>query len=114
MEKQHLEFAAEPLRQRLEDGRALLLLDGLDEVTTTAARIFVRDAVQAFAERYPTNRYLVTCRVLSYQPPESDNEPDLRLPRDKFPDFPVAELAPFDELQRSTASSMPGMGSWCG
>ncbi|MCP4692995.1 MAG: SUMF1/EgtB/PvdO family nonheme iron enzyme, partial [Desulfobacterales bacterium] len=41
--------------------------------------------------RYPGNRYLVTCRVLSYQPSDSVDESDLRLAG-----FPVFELAPFD------------------
>ena len=48
--------------------------------------------VQTFVNRYSKNRFLVTCRVLSYQPPKSKNEPDLRLAN--FPEF---ELAPFDE-----------------
>lgn len=95
LEKQNLTFAAEPVRELLENGRILLLLDGLDEVTTTAARLFVRDAVVAFLARYPQNRCLVTCRILSYQPPESDDDPDLRLPDN----FAVAELAPFDEAK---------------
>jgi len=47
--------------------------------------------VQAFAGRYPANRYLATCRVLSYQPPQTPQEPDLRLAG-----FPSFELAFFD------------------
>lgn len=95
LEKQNLGFAAEPVRELLENGFVLLLLDGLDEVTATAARLFVRDAVVAFLARYPHNRCLVTCRILSYQPPDGDDDPDLRLPKD----FVVAELAPFDEAK---------------
>lgn len=96
LEAQRLGFAAEAIEQELEDGRCLVLLDGLDEVTSDAQRIFVRDAVLAFTARYhPENRYLVTCRVLSYQPPDDPKQaPDLRLPVDIFPFF---ELAPFDE-----------------
>jgi formylglycine-generating enzyme required for sulfatase activity len=89
---QKLEAAAEPLLQCLESGEALLLLDGLDEVPTPVLRRFVRDAVDAFAQRYTGNRCLVTCRVLSYQPPASPGEPDPRLQG-----FPTFELAPFDE-----------------
>src|SRR3990170_4056261 len=89
---QNLGAAAEPLCLALEQGQALVLLDGLDEVPTQAQRIFVRDAVQAFVGRYPANRYLATCRVLSYQPPQTPQEPDLRLAG-----FPSFELAPFDE-----------------
>lgn len=50
---QNLSFAAEPLHAALERGRAIILLDGLDEIPTKAQRTFIRDAVQAFAERYP-------------------------------------------------------------
>jgi hypothetical protein len=92
---QRLGFAAEHVEGELEGGRALLLLDGLDEVPSAGQRAFVRDAVLAFVKRYhPGNRALVTCRVLSYQKPTDEDAPDLRLPDDHFPPF---ELAPFDE-----------------
>ncbi len=68
------------------------VLDGLDEVSSTAQRVFVRNAVHAFVKRYPKNRYVATCRILSYTPPKSAGEPDLRLA-----DFPEFELAPFDD-----------------
>ncbi|MCB0012593.1 MAG: SUMF1/EgtB/PvdO family nonheme iron enzyme, partial [Anaerolineales bacterium] len=94
---QNLDFVAKPLAQALDAGHVLLLFDGLDEVATTAQRAFVRDAVLAFLNRYhPDNRALVTCRILSYQPPAESNEPDLRLPT---ADFPTFELAPFDEAK---------------
>lgn len=92
LRQQNLTFAAAALHDVLEAGGALLLLDGLDEVPTAAARTYVRDAVLAFQQRYPANRYLVTCRILSYQPAEA-NQPELRLPPEIFP---VAELAAFD------------------
>ncbi|MCP4689165.1 MAG: hypothetical protein GY859_14015, partial [Desulfobacterales bacterium] len=72
-------------------GGAILLLDGLDEVVSSKGREFIRDALTSFARRYPDNRFLVTCRVLSYQPPDAPDDPDLRLPG-----FPVFELAPFN------------------
>jgi formylglycine-generating enzyme required for sulfatase activity len=96
LQAQNLGFAAEPIHEVLERGRVLLLLDGLDEVPTVAQRGFVRDAVGAFVERYPRNRTLVTCRVLAYQPPASQSEPDLRLPAGRFP---IHELAPFDNVK---------------
>ncbi len=93
LKDQNLSFAAEPIEQALEKGRALILLDGLDEVPTVKQRIFVRDAVTEFIRRYPKNRFLITCRVLSYQPPAKRDAPDLRLP----PQVPSFELAAFDE-----------------
>ncbi len=92
LQKKNLDFVAEHIHDVLERGEALVLLDGLDEVTTTAQRAFVRDAVAAFIKRYHkeardrNNRYLATCRVLSYR------EEDLQLR-----DFEQYELAPFDE-----------------
>lgn len=88
---QNLGFANGPIQAALDRGEVLLLLDGLDEVPSRAQRAFVRDAVGAFIERFPRNRLLVTCRVLSYQPP-AGTEADLRLP-----DLPAFELAGFDD-----------------
>jgi formylglycine-generating enzyme required for sulfatase activity len=92
LKAQNLSSSSKPILELLEQGKAAVFLDGLDEVPTREQRIFVRDAVEAFAKRYPNNRFLVTCRVLSYQPPKSRNEPDLRLKN--VPEF---ELAPFDD-----------------
>jgi formylglycine-generating enzyme required for sulfatase activity len=92
LQAQNMAFAADPLHAALEQGRALVLLDGLDEVPSAAQRAFVRDAVAAFVGRYPASRYLATCRVLSYQPPATRDAPDLRLAG-----FPAFELAAFDE-----------------
>ena len=97
LKAQKLDFVAKPLCTALEQGRALLLLDGLDEVPTPAQRVFVRDAVRTFVDRYDDpnrvtrNRVLITCRVLSYQLPADPDAPDLRLSS-----FPTFELAPFD------------------
>ena len=85
---QNLEAAADPLHAALEAGRAIVLFDGLDEIPTTAQRTFVRDAVAAFAKRYPGSRMIVTCRTLSYQDPAWQLE-----------DVPAFELAPFDQAK---------------
>ncbi len=97
LKAQKLDFAARPLAQALEEGRVLLLLDGLDEVPTAEQRRFVRQAVQAFLARCPQIRCLVTCRVLSYQPPRSKDDPDLRLPG--WTDFALADFDE-DKIQR--------------
>lgn len=88
LEAKRLGFAADPLERELEKGRAVVLLDGLDEVPSQEMRSLVRDAVAAFVKRYPRNRYLVTCRTLSYQDPAG-----------QLPGFPRFELAPFDEAK---------------
>jgi formylglycine-generating enzyme required for sulfatase activity len=83
---QNLAFAAKPLHQALEKGEAVVLLDGLDEIPTRGQRTFVRDAVAAFAGRYPQSRLVITCRTLSYQDPAW-----------QLGSFPAFELAPLDE-----------------
>ena len=88
LETKNLSFAASVLDRALENGRALLLLDGLDEVPPDGARLLVKDSVLAFHTRYGKNRYLITCRVLSYQVQK------WQLPKEEFLSF---ELAPFDE-----------------
>ncbi|MBX7253711.1 MAG: SUMF1/EgtB/PvdO family nonheme iron enzyme [Candidatus Promineofilum sp.] len=93
LEEQNLDFAARAIEGELQQGRAIILLDGLDEVTREGQRAIVRDAVAVFAGRYPGNRFLVTCRALGYQPPDQ-GKVDLRLDAAQFP---VYELALFDE-----------------
>lgn len=92
LEVQKINKVIEPLQDLLEQGQCFLLLDGLDEVPSQAQRVFVRDAVRVFLKRYSGNRALITCRVLSYQPPQNHDQPDLRLT--ELPDF---EIAPLDD-----------------
>lgn len=86
LKDQNLFFAAKPLENALEAGRAILLLDGLDEASSRTKRAFIRDAVAAFVARYPRCRIVLTCRILSYQ--------DSRW---RIPDFPTVKLAPLDD-----------------
>jgi formylglycine-generating enzyme required for sulfatase activity len=88
LEAQDLAFATEALHERLSKGSAMLLLDGLDEIPTPRQRVFLRDAVTAFARRYSRCRMVVTCRTLSYQ--ELDWQLD---------DFETVTLAPFTAAQ---------------
>lgn len=54
------------LRAAMDKGRAFVFFDGLDEVPPSR-RTLVRDAVADFMNSaHPDNRYLVTCRKLSY------------------------------------------------
>ncbi len=97
LHKQKLDGVAPLLETALNEGRSLLLLDGLDEVTHVEQRRFVRDAVEAFIGRYHQNFLLVTCRILSYQEPDEEKEePDLRL----SPRYRSFTLADFNQEQR--------------
>jgi formylglycine-generating enzyme required for sulfatase activity/energy-coupling factor transporter ATP-binding protein EcfA2 len=55
------------VHEELEAGRVILLLDGLDEVAGAGSRRKIVRAVQSFAERYPTCRIVVACRVRAYE-----------------------------------------------
>ena len=79
---------AQPLRDLLTDGKAIIFFDGLDEVLSEERRVFVRDAVADYACTYGQARIVITCRTLSYQ------EPAQQLPEETFATF---ELAPFSE-----------------
>ncbi len=50
----------------LKEGRAILLLDGLDEVTSAEERRAVVLAVEALAAAYPRCRFVVTSRIAGY------------------------------------------------
>lgn len=52
--------------KRLEEGRCILLLDGLDEVTTDQQRREVADQINHFVSRYHLNRFVVTARPTGY------------------------------------------------
>lgn len=99
LHKEKLGDALPLLELALNNGRLLLLFDGLDEVTHLAQRRFVRDAVQAFSQRYHHNVLLVTCRLRSYQKPDPEREEEeLRL----SPRYPSFTLADFNPAQRNT------------
>lgn len=70
LRKWKLDEAFPALLAALDDGRALVMFDGLDEVPSEK-RELVRDAVTDFMTRcHKGNRYIITCRVLSYTNPE--------------------------------------------
>lgn len=64
----HLQEECPPdfFRKRLEDGRCILLLDGLDEVTTDRQRREVADQINHFVSRYHLNRFVITARPTGY------------------------------------------------
>lgn len=86
-ERELAEFA-DPLRQALHKGKAIVFFDGLDEIPTRDQRALTRDAVANFAQTYKSAHIVVTCRTLFYQ------DSAWQLPTD---DFPVFELMPLDD-----------------
>ena len=68
----------------LEQGKLLILLDGLDEIKDSASpRIY--QIIDTFLERYPKNRVVMTCRSGASEY--------------VFKDFTEVEMANFDEMQ---------------
>ncbi|MBE9119176.1 HEAT repeat domain-containing protein, partial [Lusitaniella coriacea LEGE 07157] len=70
----------------LEDGRALILLDGLDEVAEEAKRYRVVNRIECFLGQFEENQAIITSRPAGYK-------------RDFFrtEEFPHYELQSFDE-----------------
>ncbi|RUR73741.1 NACHT domain-containing protein [Chlorogloeopsis fritschii PCC 9212] len=65
-------------------GKALVLLDGLDEFTNTDSDKVFRE-IRSFSEKYYKNRIIITCRLAAYQY--------------KFKGFTEVEIADFTLLQ---------------
>jgi NACHT domain len=51
----------------LNEGRLLIVFDGLDELREVSDRRRVRDALQAFCEKYPMTHVLITARNIGYE-----------------------------------------------
>lgn len=62
-----LDLPADFFRRLCEAGRAILLLDGLDEVPQTDDREFVSAIVRNVVNRYPSCRYVLTSRPKAYE-----------------------------------------------
>lgn len=69
LELRGLAAFADQLRRELRKGKCLVMFDGLDEVSNADSRRIVRDAVEEFANQYQDNRFIMTCRSLSYTDP---------------------------------------------
>jgi predicted NACHT family NTPase len=80
------------LQQILSNGRALILLDGLDEVRETDAARVLRQ-IQQFSERYADNAFVITCRIAAREY--------------TFAQFTEVEVADFDDAQIADVS-----GKW--
>lgn len=71
----------------LIQGRALILLDGLDEVAGTEVREIAKQ-IKRFSRTYPQNQLIVTCRTQSHE--------------FRFDYFDYLEVADFNEIQVNT------------
>jgi NACHT domain len=84
----HAEPPEHAIEYLLRNGRAVVILDGLDELLVPAQRNKTLRLIENFCEEYPTTPVLVTARRVGYQ----DLGLDHRL-------FSTAYLAPFTDEQ---------------
>jgi tetratricopeptide (TPR) repeat protein len=70
----------------LEQGKLLVLFDGLDEVSTELSGQ-ITTAIKNFVDRYPKNRFIVSCRTAAYRSFQDFNR------------FTDVEIANFDRQQ---------------
>lgn len=84
LQERQLPLAKEFIERALMDGKLLLLLDGLDEVPTKNQEQAIFK-IRKFAEDFPKNRFITSCRVAAY--------------RQNFRRFISVEIAEFDDGQ---------------
>lgn len=77
----------EPIKSLLEQGRFLLLLDGLDEVREVDSQKVLK-SIEDFSVRFPKNLFVVTCRIAAREY--------------TFERFVDVEVADFDDRQITT------------
>jgi hypothetical protein len=77
-------FSKEFIAKALEQGKLLILLDGLDEVPTVNTDEVI-SKIQDFVDRYYKNRFIVSCRTAAY--------------RNYFQRFTDVKIADFDDTQ---------------
>ena len=54
------------IQRMIKQGKALVILDGLDEVTDPSLRMQITEHIQATVSSFSANRYLVTSRIVGY------------------------------------------------
>ncbi len=82
-----LPFAEEFTTKALQQGKLLILLDGLDEVPTNNMDLAILQ-IQNFVDKYQKNRFITSCRTAAY--------------RRNFRQFQEVAIADFDDTQIHT------------
>ncbi|MBD2296436.1 NACHT domain-containing protein [Anabaena sphaerica FACHB-251] len=80
----YLPFSEDFLNEALENGKLLILLDGLDEVPNKNLDLAIQK-IKKFVNRYNHNYFIISCRTAAY--------------RNKFKDFKEFAIADFDDKQ---------------
>ncbi|MEW6289700.1 MAG: SUMF1/EgtB/PvdO family nonheme iron enzyme [Thermodesulfobacteriota bacterium] len=66
LQSERIELPGDFFDKRLEEGKAFILLDGLDEVADPDLRRRVSRLAESFTRAYPSCRYVVTSRIVGY------------------------------------------------
>ncbi len=93
------------LQKILDEGRAIIMLDGLDEIGNPAVRHDLRDAVWEAFDNYPKCRWLLTSRIVGYSEVGFDSQQVQALYWGDFGEFvtntahraKLRYVAPFDD-----------------
>jgi formylglycine-generating enzyme required for sulfatase activity len=115
LEREGLAQAISPLQAMAQRGRAIFLLDGVDEAPA-AQRPFIWQAIAALADGpYGGNRWVATCRLLSFVPgeapravPDQTLQPLKEAQIDAFVHNWYDALAEAGELSPEQAATMAG------
>ncbi len=84
----HCEVHPQVIRYLCATGRAVVILDGLDELLDTSRRLEMTSIVQNFARAYPLASLLVTSRRVGYR--------EAPLPRSRFTTWAIGRLSDAD------------------
>ncbi|MEA5579638.1 NACHT domain-containing protein [Anabaena sp. UHCC 0451] len=80
----YLPFSEDFMNKALENGKLLILLDGLDEVPNKNLDLAIQK-IKKFVNRYNHNYFIISCRTAAY--------------KNKFKDFKEFAIADFDDKQ---------------
>ena len=83
---------ANRVQQHLQSGRALIYIDGLDEIFDPALRSSVVGQIAGIAARYSTAKIVVTSRIIGYEPENLRNAGFAHATLEDFDDPQVLEF----------------------
>ncbi|MBU1487860.1 HEAT repeat domain-containing protein [bacterium] len=62
-----LEFSASLIKKKMEEGKCLILLDGLDEISKKTDRFEMARYIERAINAFPKNRFVITSRIIGYE-----------------------------------------------
>ena len=102
----------EYLTQMLQQGRALILMDGVDELGYPTVRQSLRQAVFDGYRRYPKCRWLLTSRIVGYDEVPFDSRRDIQTELSDSKPLPVDPREPSRHHEDSKLLTHPDSGEF--